>query len=102
MITAADIAAGRKRFEALAPEDKRREVRDALAALGANPAWFTVIEPWIERNATAEAELHEDAGRTPAARAEHLFSMKLLRELRGLVKKELDKRGGLDSERRQE
>lgn len=53
-----------------------------LQEMAANPAWVRFAAE-LRSAAEAEAEAHEDPKRTPHERAEHLHSMKLLRELAG-------------------
>lgn len=62
--------------------DQRIEWLHDLEALAANPAWVKFSEELAKLSA-AEAEAHEDEKRTPQERAEHLHSMKLLRDLAG-------------------
>ena len=64
--------------------DERIEALHDFKELAANPAWVR-FHGELRKLAEAEAEAHEDAQRTPQERAEHLHSMKLLRELAGDV-----------------
>lgn len=59
-----------------------------IEALESCPAWTGLVKPWIDRVAREEASAHENEASTPEKRAEHLFSMKLFRELSQLVASE--------------
>ena len=60
--------------------ERAREIAQHVKALRENPV-FTEFSDALGSMLTAETNAHEDEKRTPHERAEHLFSMKLLREL---------------------
>jgi hypothetical protein len=62
--------------------EERQEWKLDLDRLAANPAWVKFTDE-LRKIAEAEAEAHEDEKRSPQERAEHLHSMKILRELAG-------------------
>lgn len=69
--------------------ETHQRLRLALIELEKNPAWVDLIRPKLEAMQQEEAAAHEDEKKTPEERAEHLFSMKRLRDLPGIVGEEL-------------
>ena len=66
--------------------ERRVALRTALKELPGNPAWAAFADK-LRKLAVSEAEQHESEALTPERRAEHLHSMKLLRELDGWLAK---------------